>query len=83
FILICIDAPVLIRFQRIMKRGRKESVENLYEFIRKEQEEMTNKESAQQLLTCMKMADYTVINDGTIEELHGKLGKILENFKEE
>lgn len=80
FILICIDAPVLLRFQRVMKRGKKESADNLYEFIKKEQQEMSNRENSQQLLTCMKMADYTVINDGTIEELHRKLEKIIENF---
>ncbi|MCP2604720.1 AAA family ATPase [Candidatus Aminicenantes bacterium AH-873-B07] len=81
FILICIDAPLLLRFQRIMKRGRRESVSSLYEFIKKEQEEMGDRENAQQLLTCMKMADFTIINDGTINELHKKLEEIIKYFQ--
>ncbi|MFQ6082476.1 MAG: AAA family ATPase [Candidatus Aminicenantia bacterium] len=77
FILLNIDAPVELRYERIKKRGRKESVSTLEEFKKKEQEEMGNKENAQQLLNCIKMADYTIINEGTLEELCKKLENII------
>ena len=77
FILIAVDAPVAIRFERIKKRGRKESVSTLHEFIQKEAEEMTSKQTGQQLQTCIKMADIKITNEGTLEELKQKLEKLL------
>lgn len=77
FVLLSIDAPVELRYERVRKRGRKESVVTLEEFIKKEEEEMTDYEKGQQLLNCMKMADYTLINDGSLEDLHKKLEELL------
>lgn len=77
FILISVDAPVEIRFERVKKRGREESASTLQEFMAKEAEEMTTKERGQQLLACMKMADYTIQNDGTLQDLHKKLEEFL------
>ena len=77
FILLAIDAPAKLRFQRVKDRGRKESASSLKEFLAKEAEEMGTEESRQQLLACMNMADHTIINDGTIDELRKKLEKFL------
>lgn len=77
FVLLSIDAPVELRYERVRKRGRKESVATLEEFIKKEEEEMTDHEKRQQLLNCMKMADHTLINDGSLEDLHKKLEELL------
>ena len=77
FILLAIDAPAEQRFQRVKERGRKESASSLEEFLAKEAEEMGTEESRQQLLACMDMADHTIINDGTIDELRKKLEKFL------
>ena len=77
FVLISIDAPVELRYERVRKRGRKESASTLEKFIKKEEEEMTDYEKGQQLLNCMKMADYTLINDGSLEDLHKKLEELL------
>ena len=76
FILLAIDAPVELRYERARKRGRKESAATLEEFIKKEEEEMTDYEKGQQLLNCMKMADYTIINDGSLEDLYKKLEEL-------
>lgn len=73
FILLAIDAPVEIRYQRSKKRGRNESASSLEEFIQKETQELSGSETKQQLKKCMNMADLLIINDGTIEELHRKL----------
>ncbi len=77
FILIAVDAPVTLRFKRIKKRGRKESVSTLQEFIQKEAEEMTSNQKGQQLQTCIKMADIKITNEGSLEELYQKLEKLL------
>lgn len=75
FILLAIDAPVALRYERVKKRGRQESASTLQEFIEKEAEEMSNREKGQQLHNCMKIADFVVVNDGTLEKLHLKLEK--------
>ncbi|MFP4082243.1 MAG: AAA family ATPase [Candidatus Aminicenantes bacterium] len=77
FILLAVDASVELRYQRVKKRGREESASTLDEFIKKEAQEMTNRQHGQQLRNCMKLADYTIKNDHTIEALHKKLERLL------
>jgi dephospho-CoA kinase len=77
FILLAIDAPPKLRYKRVKKRGREESASTLQEFIKKEAEEMTNREKAQQLQSCMKMADLLINNDSSLEDLNKKLEKLL------
>ncbi len=77
FILLAIDAPVELRYERARKRGRDESAATLQEFIEKEREEMTSCEKGQQLQRCLEMADGVINNDGTLEEFHEKLEEWL------
>ena len=77
FILLAIDAPVELRYERAKRRGREESASTLEEFIQKEKEEMTGSEKGQQLLSCIEMADLVIINDGTLEDFHLKLEETL------
>jgi len=77
FLLLFIDALPEIRYERVKKRGREESVLTLKEFIAKEAEEMSTEEKAQQLQVCMKMADFTIQNNTTLQELHKKLERFL------
>lgn len=77
FILLAIDAPVEIRYTRVIQRGRNESASTLQEFIAKEEEEMTQKEKGQQLEACMRMADYRVTNESSLADFYKKLEKFL------
>jgi dephospho-CoA kinase len=77
FILLAFDADPGIRFKRVQKRGRSESAESLEQFIRKEQEEMTENETGQQLALCLNAADYRIMNNGSLEHLHKQLEKFL------
>ena len=77
FILLAIDAPVELRYERIRRRGRQESATTLQEFIAKEAEEMTHIEKGQQLKACMSLADFKILNDGSLDSLHNKLEKFL------
>ncbi|MGD9347340.1 MAG: AAA family ATPase [Candidatus Aminicenantes bacterium] len=77
FILLAIDAPVDIRYERVKQRGRDESASSLQEFISKEEEEMTQSEKGQQLQECMHMADYRVTNEGSLDDFCKKLERFL------
>ncbi len=77
FILLAIDADVELRYERVKKRGRDESAVTLQEFIKKEDEEKTTNPMQQQLHTCLEMADFTVLNEGSLEDLYHKLEKFL------
>ena len=77
FILLAVDAPVEMRFERVLKRGRVESALTIGEFKAKEREEMQSDSRGQQLQECLRLADRNVMNDGTVEEFHRKLEAIL------
>lgn len=77
FILLAVDADLKIRFDRAKKRGRNESASTVEEFKNKEAEELANHEKAQQLTNCMKKADHTIINDGSLSDFHRKLEVFL------
>ncbi|MGD1008757.1 MAG: AAA family ATPase [Candidatus Aminicenantales bacterium] len=77
FVLLALDAPIEVRFGRVAARGRNESAATLDEFRKKEDQERSGGDSAQQLAACMATADELVWNDGTIEDLHHKLENIL------
>jgi dephospho-CoA kinase len=80
FILIGIDAPVQMRYDRAMKRGRLENAASVEEFKAQEKREMSDLAHAQQLHSCMKMIDLLIINDGTIDALHEKMDIVLMGF---
>ncbi len=77
FVLLALDADPEIRFSRVQKRGRLESASSLDQFIRKEQEEMSENETGQQLALCIAAADFLIINNGNLAELHRRLEKFL------
>ena len=76
FVLLAIDAPVAVRFARVALRGRDESAADLEAFRKKEEEERTGGETAQQLEACMAAADRRVLNDGTLPDFHRKLEEV-------
>ena len=76
FILLAVDAPVEIRFERTRKRGRNESATTLEEFQLKEEQEKGRDDTGQQLEACLQLADLTIINDGSLAELWEKLEEL-------
>ena len=75
FILLSVDAPRKIRYERAVKRkregeGRNESYE---EFITKEEKEMKGDGEKQQAGKVINMADISVDNGGTLDDLNKKL----------
>lgn len=80
FRLISVTAPVELRYQRISSRGRPEDAVSLEKFKEQEEREMAGSATQQQLRKVMGMADYTVVNEGTREELEKWVAEILKSI---
>lgn len=81
FILIKIDAPAQIRFDRIQSRARTGDVQTFAQFLAQEkaESESTNP-NKQQLHATSAMAQYTLINDSTVETFHKRIDALLKNL---
>lgn len=83
FILLGIQAPAAIRFERMLKRARPGDPSTLAEYERREQQENSADPTAQQLIKTFSMADRIVENDGNLEDLQRKLRSIAKTTSEE
>ncbi|OGD19529.1 MAG: hypothetical protein A2Y69_05815 [Candidatus Aminicenantes bacterium RBG_13_59_9] len=77
FMLLAVEAPVELRYERVKRRGRLESAATLGEFMAKEKQEMAGGAAGQQLRRCLDLADVTIVNDGTLQALHRKIKERL------
>lgn len=78
FVLVNVDAPEEVRLERVRRRRRPDDPITLEEFRRLEQKELYSEdEHGQQLARCIEMADFTIVNDGTLEELRAEVEKLL------
>lgn len=77
FVLLGVDAPIAVRFQRSRARGRIGDGATLEEFVRKEALENSENPAAQQLAQTFALADVVVANDGTLGELRAKVARAL------
>lgn len=76
-ILIAVDAPIELRYRRAQERMLDRDKVSFEEFKELEEAENLKTTTGQQLKLCMGEADKTIINDGTIEQLHDKIDEIL------
>jgi dephospho-CoA kinase len=78
FILIAVDAPREIRFKRLLERGKEDDPKTFEEFLEIDEIDLGKNQPdyGQNVKTCLKLADYLMINDGSISELNKKLEKI-------
>lgn len=77
FKMLFIDAPLEIRYERLVSRSRAgENKMTLEELKQKEELEMSGK-SSQRVDYCKKEADVIISNTGTVQEFYGKIDKIL------
>jgi dCMP deaminase len=74
FILIAVDASPRVRFERLRARGRAGDPETFEAFLELEAREVGNEEAAaQQLDRAIALADRTLTNEGTVEELRAQV----------
>ena len=77
FVLLGVDAPRPLRFERSLRRGRTGDGLTLEEFARKEERENAATEMGQQLMKTLALADRVVLNDSTLEDLHERTRRAL------
>ena len=78
FKMILVDALLELRYQRTQQRNqrRPEDESTFEQFKLNEERERTGTAAGQQLDSVAKLADFTILNGGTLEELTAKLDKI-------
>jgi dephospho-CoA kinase len=77
FILVAVDAPLELRYERSRKRGRAESAATLEEFAAKERKEWEGGPNSQQVRRCLDLADVTLLNDGSLKALYRQIEERL------
>ena len=77
FILLGVDAPQPLRFERSLRRGRLGDGATIEEFAEKERRENSSTEAGQQLKATFGLADLEILNDGTIEILRARVREAL------
>ena len=82
FVLISIDAPQKIRFERMMKRKRLEGISTFEEFQEREKRDMGDGKIDYKLNTseCMEMCDYNIYNDGNRDDLEIKVDNLIKKL---
>jgi len=76
-ILLNVEALPEKRFERIRQRNRENDPKTFEEFMALEDKENSNNKSGQQINLCQNLADHTIINNSTVEELYGNVGNLL------
>ena len=81
FFLIGIDAPQKLRFKRLLTRNRPGDPTTFEEFKRIDETENKGIASGQEINECLKMADFLITNDGTLEAVKDNVDQILSEIK--
>ena len=77
FALVGVDAPVELRFKRLLERNRLGDAKTLEEFRQQEQRENLKSDTNQQLDATFGMANKIILNDGSLQELYKKIDNWL------
>ncbi len=80
FMLIAIDAPIELRYERGLKSGRVPSNFTLEDFKQEEARENTGNPAAQQLTKVISMADHIIVNDKDFNKFYEQIDGALEKL---
>jgi dephospho-CoA kinase len=81
FYLIAVDADLVTRYDRIVKRASELDHVTFEEFKAQNEREMASNDPTRgNIAGCMKLADFTIQNDGSLDNLHKKVDVILEKI---
>jgi len=75
--IIGVIASQRVRFKRLRKRSREGDPINFSEFKRLDNFENRGKTRGQEINKCLKLADYIINNNGTLEQLQHKAEEII------
>lgn len=80
FTLIRLDAPIEIRLERLIKRRREGDVKNMTELREIEAKQADGKSGGMNMNKCYALADYTIINDGSLNDLYKEVDSVIERL---
>lgn len=82
FTLVKIDAPVELRFERLMKRRREKDPESFEEFKKVEERDigLDEEDFGQKHGAVFDMADFILVNDGSFEEFRERVKDFLDDL---
>ena len=76
--LVAVDAPVKVRYERILKRKSATDFVSFEKFVEQEQSESVSDEPwAMNLPRCILRADFRIENNGSIKDLHDAVDKMI------
>ncbi|PIN80258.1 hypothetical protein COV11_04385 [Candidatus Woesearchaeota archaeon CG10_big_fil_rev_8_21_14_0_10_30_7] len=82
FVLVKVLADQKIRFERIKARNREEDPKTFEEFQKLDLKEVnTSDPHKQKIDQCVALADFSIINEGSFEDLHEKIEELLKNVE--
>lgn len=82
FYLISVDGNLDFRWKHLQSRGKESDPKSFEEFIKADNRDFEeNLENGQQVKKCMMLADYSVLNNSTIENLREKLKDICRKIE--
>ena len=79
--IIGVTAPQKLRFERLRKRGREGDPKTFDEFKRLDNLENRGKTKGQEINKCLKMADSTIVNDSSLDDLKKKIDEIFNSLQ--
>ncbi len=82
FILLNLEAPQVVRFERLLKRARPGDPATFEDFTALEKKEASSEGPQQQLGKCAELADINIDNSiNDFETLYRKIDEVLNNLK--
>lgn len=84
FRLVAVDAPTDVRFTRQLERRRPGDPGTWAEFLRLDDRDrgLGEGQEGQQVGACLRLADFTISNDGTLEDLKKKFDPVLSRIRQ-
>lgn len=82
FLLIAVDAPREVRFERVQKRARATDPKTWEEFVELDERDQGNgqPEHGQQTRKCIEQADFVIINDGDLQQFEAEAKEVVDNL---
>jgi len=83
FILVGVDAPKEIRWERVKARARKDDPKTWEEFVALDERDQGVGEDlyGQQVRRCIEMADVIMQNDGNMDQFNEKINSLVASLK--
>jgi len=81
-ILLAVDADVQLRYERVQDRRSDSDKVTFAEFVAHEELEKNDPDpNGMQKASVIAMADYTITNNGTLEDLHAQVDEFLQHLQ--